>query len=78
MRKFLISVAIVFTLSGTAQAQDLQKGLTAYRAGDFVTAAQEFRPLADQGGAIAQYFLGYMYYAGQGWSSPTEVVLRYV
>ena len=30
MRKFLISVAIVFTLSGTAYAQDYQKGLTAY------------------------------------------------
>ena len=49
MRKFLTSVAIVFTLSGTAQAQDGQKGLAAARAGDFETALQEWRPLAEQG-----------------------------
>ena len=66
MRKFLTSAAIVFTLSATAYAQDFQRGLTAFNAGDFVTALQEWRPLAEQGNAGAQYGLGYMYYIGQG------------
>ena len=46
MRKFLASVAIVFTLSGHAYAQDLQRGWEAYKAGDYATALQEWKPLA--------------------------------
>lgn len=49
MRKFLTSVATVFALTGTACAQDFQRGLTAYHAGDYSTALQEWRPLAEQG-----------------------------
>jgi opacity protein-like surface antigen len=44
MRKFLASVAVVFTLSGTAQAQDFDKGFEAYGAGDYATALQEWKP----------------------------------
>ena len=66
MRKFLASVAIVFTLSGTAQAQDFWKGFHAYAAGDYATALQEWRTLAEQGGARAQFYLGHMYYFGKG------------
>lgn len=49
MRNFLSAAAIVFTLSGTAQAQDFDKGWEAYLAGDYATALQELRPLAEQG-----------------------------
>jgi hypothetical protein len=38
MRKFLASAAIVFTLAGTVQAQDFDKGWKAYEAGDYATA----------------------------------------
>jgi hypothetical protein len=47
-------------------AQDLNKGLEAAQAGDFTTALKEWRPLADQGDAAAQYYLGAMYYYGDG------------
>ena len=66
MRKFLASVAIVFTLAGTAQAQDFQKGFEALGAGDYATALQEWKPLAEQGDAYAQFNLGLMYVNGDG------------
>jgi TPR repeat protein len=56
---------LVGSVSG-ATAQDLQKGYDAYRAEDYKTALQEFLPLAEQGVALAQGFLGYMYSTGQG------------
>ena len=53
-------------MSGTAQAQDWDKGAAAYDSGDYVTALQEFKPLAKQGNALAQTLLGAMYEHGLG------------
>ena len=66
MKHITIILAFLMTLSSPVAAQDLQKGLTAYQAGDFATALQEWTPLADQGRAIAQYNLGVMYNNGKG------------
>ena len=41
-------------------------GYTAYNAGDYATALREWRPLAEQGNADAQYNLGMMYDEGEG------------
>ena len=43
---------------------DFYKGLTAYEAGDYGTAFRDWKPLAEQGDAIAQYNLGVMYDSG--------------
>ena len=51
--------------SATASA-DFQIGLDAAQAGDYATALREWRPLADQGYANAQYNLGIMYANGSG------------
>ena len=61
MKKILSALAVAVVLSGAAYAQDLQKGLAAAQAGDYATALQEWRPLAEQGDASAQYNLGTMY-----------------
>ena len=45
---------------------DFQKGLEALEAGDDETALRELRPLAEQGHADAQYYLGEMYAGGDG------------
>ena len=66
MKKFISALALVVALSGTAHAQDFQKGYDAYQAGDYATALQEWRPLADQGDADAKHNLGLMYENGQG------------
>ena len=45
---------------------DYQKGLDAAMAGDFATALKEWKPLAEQGYADAQFTLGEMYTFGEG------------
>jgi TPR repeat protein len=50
----------------TAYAADFAAGLDAYQKGDYVTAIKEWRPLADQGVAEAQFNVGLMYVDGQG------------
>ena len=66
MKKFLSAAAIVVALSGTAQSQDWDKAIAAYNNGDYATALQEWRPLAEQGNAGAQFNLGFMYRNGYG------------
>ena len=63
--------AFVFTLAWGAATlawaeADFQKGLAAYKAGDFAAALKEWRPLAEQGLAKAQHNLGVIYYNGRG------------
>jgi TPR repeat protein len=66
--KYLRSLMIAISLSvgsvSTVTAQDFNKGLKAYNAGDYQTALQEWRPLAEQGNLDAQTNLGLMYYKG--------------
>jgi len=45
---------------------DFQAGLDAYNKGDYVTAAKEWRPLAEEGSAVAQFNLGLLYLDGRG------------
>ena len=45
---------------------DFDKGLAAYKSGDYATALGEFRPLAEQGHADAQTMLGNQYFVGRG------------
>ena len=54
------------TLPSSVAAQDFDRGVSAYEAGDYLTALRELRPLAEQGDAVAQNYLGVMYYNGQG------------
>src|SRR5260370_5120899 len=45
---------------------DFSAGMSAYEKGDYVTAAKEWRPLADGGDAPSQVNLGLLYYDGKG------------
>jgi TPR repeat protein len=59
---FLLCTAV----AAPVMAQDFDKGLAAAQAGDFATAFQEWRPLAEQGNAGAQNNLGSIYREGLG------------
>ena len=59
------ALALVFA-SSQALAQDFGAGLEAYNAGNYEAALEEWRPLAEQGDAGAQYNLGFMYSNGEG------------
>ena len=61
-----VVLAFLMTLSSPVAAQDSQKGLAAYNAGDYATALQEWKPLAEAGDDGAQYNLGLMYHKGMG------------
>jgi uncharacterized protein len=66
-RLLILPVLLLTLLAGTpAFSADFQKGLTALKSGDFVTAVREWRPLAKQGNANAQSYLGVMYENGLG------------
>ena len=64
--KLLSVMALGLMLAGSVQAQDIDKGFSAYKAKDWATAVENFRPLAEQGDAQAQFSLGSMYSAGEG------------
>ncbi len=60
-----VVVGLVFVLA-VPGCTDFQTGVDAYNRGDYATALKEFRPLAEQGDAAAQFDLGTMYDKGQG------------
>jgi TPR repeat protein len=69
MKRLLTTLVILTSLlgsGGAVWAQDFRKGLEAYNSGDYATALKEWRPLAEQGQAKAQFNLGYMYDKGNG------------
>jgi uncharacterized protein len=69
MRKplpFPALVAFAAVLASLPAWADFQAGLDAYQKGDYVGAAKEWRPLAEQGDPIAQFNLGLLYLDGHG------------
>ena len=63
----LVSIFLLILLTlPSVMAADFQKGVKAANSGDFVVALKEFRPLAEQGHARAQFNLGVMYDNGYG------------
>ena len=47
---------------------NFKAGVVAYDRGDFNTALEKFKPIAEQGDARAQYYLGVLYKFGEGLS----------
>ena len=65
--RLLAGVVLVATLSGCASAPaGFNEGKAAYIAGDYATALVWLFPLAEQGHADSQLFLGIMYYESRG------------
>ena len=69
MKRLLTTLVILTGLLGSGAAvwaQDFNKGLKAALSGDFAAALKEFKPLAEQGSAEAQFNLPLMYEYGEG------------
>ena len=68
MKHYTLILATLLSLLIAVQSWggDFQKGFDAYSSGDYATALKEWTPLAEQGYAIAQYNLGFMYENGLG------------
>ena len=65
MKRLVLTFAILIGLAAPAWA-GFAEGVAAWDRGDYATALQELRPLAEQGDALAQFNLGTMYHHGQG------------
>ena len=65
MPVFAALILLIF-VAGPAGAQDIDKGKEAAWRGDYTAALAEFRPLAEQGNAEAQYNLANLYRDGHG------------
>ncbi len=79
MRKVIIyfSVLLLFLLAGLSPVNaGFEEGLATYQRGDYDTAFQELRPLAEQGNTEAQTSLGAMYASGRG--VPRDYVMAYI
>ncbi|MDA2911418.1 hypothetical protein MYX04_10855 [Nitrospiraceae bacterium AH_259_D15_M11_P09] len=58
------AVALLIVVTACQACPDFMAGVVAYQRGDYATALTEFRPLAQQGHAGAQFNLGQMYRKG--------------
>ena len=66
MKGMIRAAAMAFLLaSGVSWAEDYDAGLEAFNAGDYETAYETWRPMAEQGDAVAQNRLGIMYAKGR-------------
>ena len=62
----VVAIATLLSLLATPAWAGLVEGVAAYNRGDYATALREFRPLANQGVAAAQFNLALMYSEGKG------------
>src|SRR5882757_2712728 len=66
MRSLTLHLTLASFLALSAGASDFNTGLRAYEKKDYVTAANEWRPLAEKGDAPSQFNLGLLYVDGHG------------
>ena len=66
MKRLTLALALVLALAAPVGAGPYEDAVDAYDREDYATALQLLRPLAEQGHAQAQAFLGLMYATGGG------------
>src|ERR1700722_15112914 len=61
-----VAIGLAFCFASSVTAGPYEDASAALRRGDYATALRQFRSLADQGHAVAQYDLAWMYAFGDG------------
>jgi TPR repeat protein len=64
--KLLPALSALAVTALTAAGADFAKGLSAYEKGDYRTALEEWKPLAEEGDAPSEFNVGLLYYDGHG------------
>jgi hypothetical protein len=72
-----VKAAILLLLLSLPAVADFAAGKRAFQGGDYATALKELLPLAKQGNASAQFYLGVMYHDGQGVPLDDNEALRW-
>lgn len=66
MKHKMVAAIFLYLLSIACAHAGLDEGKAAYSRGDFTTAFREFKPLAGEGNAEAQFSMANMYRMGKG------------
>ena len=74
--KRILTALLLLMLTTSAWGQDFEKGLQAYGRGDYATAIQIWRPLAERGNAEAQLGIGDILYIGKNYKEALPWYLR--
>ena len=61
-----LTLAVLLIVTALPVTAGFKEGIAAYERGDYTTALREMKPLAEQGDAKAQNYLGQMYIRGHG------------
>ena len=81
MKNITATLCLTLTLLlgsiGMSESAGFQKGLTAYKSGDYATALREWEPLAKQGNALAQFNLGSLYSDGKGVTQDYKTAVKW-
>lgn len=64
--RFALALLVVIIALAVPSWADYEAGLQAFQRADYATALREWRPLAEQGHAGAQYYLGLLYDFSKG------------
>src|SRR5687767_6765624 len=64
--RFAIALVLAMVCFVVPAWADYQAGMEAYGRGDYAKALREWQPLAEQGDASAQFYLGLLYENGDG------------
>lgn len=73
----IVIIVSLLTIAGPSLARSFDDALAAYARGDYATALELFRPLAEHGEPVAAYNLGVMYDGGQGVEKDASEALRW-
>ena len=77
LHSLILSIILLAGSAFVATAQNFDKGVAAYNAGDYRTALREWRHFAERGDSDAQYNLGQMYRQGEGVSKDYAEAARW-
>ncbi|MDH4098618.1 MAG: hypothetical protein OEU87_09925 [Nitrospira sp.] len=74
----LLSVVLFLCSMPQIAEAGLDTGISAFEKGDYQTAHQELRPLAENGDPKAQYYIGLMLYSGKGVTPDAVEALNWI
>ena len=63
---FCLTLTLLLGSMGNSESADFQKGLTAYKSGDYAIVLNNYESLAKLGDSYAQFNLGVLYKKGRG------------
>ena len=77
MKRLFVTFCLGLVSFRLGCSDDFQKSVVAYDKGDYETAIEEWRPLAEHGNAKAQFNLGQMYRNGKGIPQDYKTAVRW-